>query len=246
MVAAFVSAILCSLDGFQNPREIKSFLLRQKVEVEALCLCKKSFEWGTFRTTYQGPNKIHWGIGPKSFYLDESLYLVDHLGMGSTSKVYRALTPDGYNCVVKMYVKRRGNNKIVLSKRVFDKEAKKAVAQEVNAYKAIYGDELSGYVWQQELNGLQCVIHPYFKHPDKKDRINLLDRIRVRLVNCFAKCDKALSTSDQVWRHIGWFNDKLYLFDLADLAFDAAGDVNNHIERLRLRAQASDDTDASG
>jgi hypothetical protein len=207
MVAAFVSAIFFSLDGFQNPREIKSFQLDQKVEEEALCLNKTSFEWGTFRTTYQGPAKKGWFRYPKS------LYLVDHLGMGSTSTVYRALTPDGYNCVVKIYVKRRGDDKFVLSKRDFDNEANKAVAREVKAYKTIYGDELSGYVWQQKLNGLQCVIHPYFKHPDKEDRIGLLGKIRARLNDCFAKRGKAFATSDQVWRHVGWFKGKLYLFD---------------------------------
>jgi hypothetical protein len=70
MVAAFVSAIFFSLDGFQNPREIKSFQLDQKVEEEALCLNKTSFEWGTFRTTYRGPAKKGWFRYPKSLYFD--------------------------------------------------------------------------------------------------------------------------------------------------------------------------------
>jgi hypothetical protein len=240
MIAAFVSAIFCSLDG-------KSFELNQKVKEEALCLSKTSLEWGTFRTTYQGPAKKVWA--PWGYYYYPKFYLVDHLGMGSTSKAYLALTPDGYDCVVKIYVKRRGDDKVVLSKKVFDKEANKAVAREVNMYKTIYGDELSGYVWQQKMNGLQCVIHPYFKHPDKEDRIDLLDKIRTRLIDSFANRGKAFATSDQVWRHVGWFNKKLYLFDLADLEPGGAGDVDNHINRLRLRhtgTQAPDDTDASG
>jgi hypothetical protein len=144
--------------------------------------------------------------------------------------VYRALTPDGYDCVVKIYVKRRGDDKIVLTKKAFDDEANKAFAQEVKAYKTIYGNELSGRVWQQKMNGLQCVIHPYFKNPDKEDRIGLLVQIRARLIG-----HGAFATSDQVWRHLGWFNDKLYLFDLVDLVPGGAGDVDNHINRLRSR-----------
>jgi hypothetical protein len=115
---------------------------------------------------------------------------------------------------------------------------------------------LSGYVWQQILNGVQCVIHPYFKHPDKEDRIGLLDQISDRLNDCFAIRGKAFATSDQVWRHVGVFNDKLYLFDLFDLKPGVADDVEKHINRLRLRlrfrhtvptgTQALDDTDASG
>jgi hypothetical protein len=226
VVAAFVCAIFCSLDGIQNPRQIKSFELKEQVEENALYLNKKSMEWGTFRATFKGPAK-------KSVRLPK-LYLIDYLGMGSTSKVYRALTEEGYDCVVKIYVKRRGDNKVVLTKKVFDAEAQKAVAREVKAYKTIYGDELRGYVWQQKLNNHQCVIHPYFKHLDKEDRIKLLEQIRTRL-NSFAKCGKAFATSDQVWRHVGLFNDKVYLFDLADLESGNADDVENHIKRLRFR-----------
>jgi hypothetical protein len=162
------------------------------------------------------------------------MYLVDYLGMGSTSKVYRTLTSDGFDCVIKLYVKCRGDNKIVLSKKDFDAVAKSAVAREVKAYKTICGAEFDGYVWQRELKGLQCVIHPYFKHPDKKDRMGLLDQIHNRLEDCFATHGKAFAASDQMWRHVGWFKDKLYLFDLADLENSGTADyVDNHIERLR-------------
>jgi hypothetical protein len=157
MVAAFVSAIICSLDGFQNPREIKSFIKDQEVEVEALCLSPKSHKWGTIRTVYKGPMKRKRGRTPK-------LYLVDHLGTGSTSKVYRALTEDGYDCVVKMYVQRRNADKIVLPLNEFTRIAKKKVQKEVNMLKMIYKEELEKYVWQQTFEGVPCVIQPYFKH----------------------------------------------------------------------------------
>jgi hypothetical protein len=52
-----------------------------------------------------------------------------------------------------------------------------------------------------------------------------------------------------VWRHVGVFNYKLYLFDLDDLEPCVADDVEKHINRLRFRhtgTQALDDTDASG
>lgn len=146
LVGAFVSAIFCSLDGFQHPRVIKSFRLNQKVEEEALCLDSNSHEWGMLRTTYQGIKKKKWWSSPP-----KSLYLVDHLGKGTTSKVYRALTEDGYECVVKVYVKRRGDDKKFLSKNEFDANAKAAVTREVQMYKTIYGGELKGYV---RLDGL--------------------------------------------------------------------------------------------
>ena len=239
LVAAFVSAIFCSLDGFQNPHEIKSFQNNQRVEVEALCLDNNIHTWGTFRTIYQGHKKTtFWAGNPKQ------LYLVDQLGVGTTSKAYRALTPDGYECVVKMYVKRRGDDKKRLTKKEFEANAKAAVTREVQAYKNIYGDELKGYVWQQTLDGMCCVIHPYFKHPDKNKRFDLLPQIEDRLRACFVGRNKCFATSDQAWCHVGWFNGKLYLFDLADLETHTGSPgqlVQNHINQLRARHRDAGD-----
>ena len=236
MVAAFVSAIICSLDGFQNPREIKSFEKDQKVKVEALCLSPKSHKWGTLQTVHKGPmiNRTWNKMARKK------LYLVDHLGTGSTSKVYRALTEDGYDCVVKMYVQRRDANKTVLTKKEFTSIANAAVTKEVKMLKQIY-KELKEYVWQQTFEGMPCVIHPYFKHPDNTEREDLLPKIKERLLKCFSIRNDfyAFAPSDQAWRHVGFFNEKLYMFDLADLeSRDIAESeelVNRHIAELRRR-----------
>jgi hypothetical protein len=234
MVAAFVSAILCSLDGYQKPREIKSFQKDQKVEVEALRLDSKSYSWGTFRTTYLGPMEKN-----KNKKIKE-MYLVDHLGTGTTSKVYRALTEDGYDCVVKMYVQRRVDKKL-LKEKEFKKKAKSAISREIKAYTTIYGEELKNYVWQQTLNGMCCLIHPYFKHPDENKRgPELREKILARLRQCFKKKKTCFffAESDQSWRHIGCFKEKLYLFDLGDLLEEkqkGKADVlfKEHIDRLR-------------
>jgi serine/threonine protein kinase len=189
-----------------------------------------------FRTTYQGHKKKSWVQSWVPWTIPKQLYLVDHLGTGSTSKVYRALTPDGFDCVVKMYVKRRDDDKSILDKSEFDKNAKAAIAREMKAYTKIYGDELKGYVRQQTLNGMYCLIHPYFKHPEKDSRIDLLPQISKRLLDCFVKGNQLFATSDQVWRHVGWFNDKLYLFDLADLETytgNAVKLVEDHTKQLR-------------
>ena len=117
IVAAFVSAILCSLDGYRKPRAIKSFTSQQHIQLEALCMKSTTYDWGVLKTTYQGPCtysiRKRWKLlqmitGP------QTLFLVDHLGTGTTSKVYRALTEDGYDCVVKMYVKRQDDDKKIL------------------------------------------------------------------------------------------------------------------------------------
>lgn len=252
IVAAFVSAILCSLDGYRKPRAIKSFTPKQNVQLGALCMDSKSYSWGTLNTTYQGPCTYSirkpWKLlrmitGP------QPLYLVDHLGTGSTSKVYRALTGDGYDCVVKMYVKRQDDNKKILNKKDFDKNGKKAIDSEFKAYRKIYGAELHEYIWTEKLNGLHCLIHPYFKHVEKHRRRDTLPLISDRLKKLFLSKDKskyyAFHENDQLWRHIGWFNDQLYLFDLGDLkecSSDVLDDmVQSHHDRLMSRLLSSSD-----
>lgn len=194
--------------------------------------------WGTLQTTYKGPKELKERIGP--------LYLVDHLGTGSASKVYRALTLNGHECVVKIYVMRKDEDNKILTDEVFQKNAKAAIKREYKAYNDIYGKELEGYVRMIEFNKLHCLILPYFKHVNKSQRTSLLSStVRQRLELFHNKRRKkfyAFHKSDQLWCHIGWFNRKLYLFDLGVLEERALVKknglidlINSHCERLKAR-----------
>jgi hypothetical protein len=243
IVEAFVSAIICSLDGFQKPRGIQKLTLQQDIVVECLRMDSESYSWGTLRTKYRGPKKLQEGDAPPKL-----LFLVDHLGTGSTSKVYRALTLDGYDCVVKMYIKRQDDDKKILTEKKFRDNAKAAITKEYEAYQKIYRDELKGYVWMQELNGMYCLIHPYFQHLEKNQRAIQLPVTIPERLSLFRTTTKnvqndgafyAFHKSDQLWRHIGWFNGKLYMFDLGNLEqheLNKSHDlIHLHCETLRAR-----------
>ena len=128
----------------------------------------------------------------------------------------------------------------MIRKSCFDKNGKKAIDRELKAYRKIYGAELQKYVWKEMLNGLHCLIHPYFKHVEKNCRRDTLPLISERLKKLFLSKDKtiyyAFEEDDQLWRHVGWFNDQLYLFDLGDLkecSSDVANDlIKSHHDRL--------------
>ena len=111
--------------------------------------------------------------------------------------------------------------------------------------KQIY-KELKEYVWQQTFEGMPCVIHPYFKHPVKTKREDLLPKIKERLLKCFitSRLFYAFALSDQAWRHVGFFNEKLYMFDLADLESCNLADrevlANSHVAELRRRGKIAE------
>mmetsp|Transcript_13851 Transcript_13851/g.26076 ORF Transcript_13851/g.26076 Transcript_13851/m.26076 type:complete len:372 (-) Transcript_13851:1861-2976(-) len=241
LVTAFVSAILCSLDGYQKPHAINCLERGQDIHLEALCMDEDSYSWGMLKTICQGPLKM------KSHgCCDSKLYLVDHLGTGATSKVYRALTEDGYDCVVKMYIKRLNDKKEQLTQAEFDDNGKVAITKEFNAYIEIYGDELKDFVWTQTLYGLHCLVHPYFKHVEKSHRQGLKSLLSERLKLFLPKDSDqfyAFDESDQLWQHIGWFNGQLYLFDLGDLqrcpSQEADDKIRSHCDRLMSRLGAN-------
>jgi len=247
LVAAYVSAILCSLDGFQTPRGIHKLTLEQHIQVDCLKMMIGNCLWGTLQTTYKGPKKVEDDDKREGAY-PESLYLVDHLGTGNTSRVYRALTSDGYDCVVKMYIKRQDDDKKILTAKDFNKITETAIDREYKKYKEIYGDELKGYVWTQVLNGLHCLIHPYFQHVEKTQRPVLLSSMIPKRLKLFDSANNekfyAFHKSDQRWRHIGWFKDKLYIFDLGDLEEHTLKEegkqaeywIERHCERLEARS----------
>ena len=213
MVAAFVSAIFCSLDGLQRHRDMNRLLHRgQYLKVGAVSLKSSDYQWGELETIYREP------LTYRRFKKEGStLYLVSSLGTGETSKAYRAVTINGYECVVKMYVKCRDDGKEIFDEKTFDRIAAQAVAKEVKAYNEFY-PELNWYVWKEVLNGFSCVIHPYFKQPKAEEQNDLLlEPIRGRL-QLFGKKKMKFPLYHHPWHPVGFFEGKLYLFELGHLA----------------------------
>lgn len=81
---------------------------------------------------------------------------------------------------------------------------------------------------------------------EKSSRIETISLISERLKLFLPKyTDKfyAFDESDQLWRHIGWFNGQLYLFDLGDLQEcppqEADDKIRSHCDRLMSRISAN-------
>ena len=230
LVSVFVVIIIQALTGFYVPKPLQKFSEQnQTVEVNCIRMTKKGYKWGKLCTTYQGPFT-------ERKHLKRNLHLIHCIGNGSTSKAYYAITEDGYDCVVKIYVQSNDEQGKLKRKDQFRKDSKKCVSNEKKNYSNIYGKDLC--VETRTLNGLDCVIMPFFTPiPVVKRGDNiLLQSIQQRLQQ-IAEKKMAFRDDDQQWQHVGCFADKIFLFDLGDLeqcVDTAAAKVSacNHYNKL--------------
>ena len=137
LVPACVNAINCALQGYEKARSIDELSNGQELKRFALELGKNKYTWGLLSTNYIGPY-----VEPRkrrnTFFDSMKWCIIDFLGNGSTSKAYHALTVDGRDCVVKMYVRKVDDEGILIDKKTYEKNAKAAVKREVDNFRKIY------------------------------------------------------------------------------------------------------------
>ena len=98
LVSTFVIIILQALKSPYVPKVLKLLQVNQRIDVACIQMTEIAYHWGKLCTTYKGPL-----ISEEN--LSDTMYLIRCIGSGSTSKAFYAITQDGYDCVVKMYVR---------------------------------------------------------------------------------------------------------------------------------------------
>jgi hypothetical protein len=172
-------------------------------------------------------------------------YILDFLGAGSTSRAYRAIDANGRECVLKFYVRRYDNNEF-LSPKQFRKAGLKAVEEEVANYHKIYPD-IKHLVSAIKVKDIHCVVHPFFIHTTDRSA-EVLEEIGQCLDDNFKEKPLGFGDDDIAWRHVGRYNGKVYLFDLADLqpkqeAWETYR--TSHIDKLRTRIAGATEAGAT-
>jgi hypothetical protein len=213
LVGAFVVIILKSLTGFHIKKPFRTYTIGQLILTDCIQMTPKTYRWGELRTQHHGPCEDR-----RIWPLHTTFYLLHCIGSGSTSKAYYAVTKDGNDCVVKIYLQSHDENGKLKDSAQFKSDSKMFVKNEKKNYQKIYGDVLCKYVHVRKLNRYHCVILPFFEPISTVDRSNItvLNSIKKQLQR-FVDHKMAFRDCDQKWRHIGRFNNEIYLFDLADL-----------------------------
>jgi len=172
------------------------------------------------------PLAYEWGIlsacvGKEIGEKNESCcyYLVNIIGMGSTSKLFYALDSNGLPCVIKMFIKQtRKENQGVekkLNMKEFKQEAKKKMKLESDNLKKLY-PVLKDMVKERTILGFHCVVMPFFSPLKQEERMRNKEKIK-KVLERFHGANLQYAEGDLRWRHIGWYKEEIILYDLADL-----------------------------
>ena len=188
--------------------------------------------------------------GPWTKFTDEKReYVVTSLvGVGSTSRCWGAVIVDDntcYSCVVKYWIKiwdPEANE--YLQKNAIEKESGDSSQREVDNYNNVYSDlfftENQVCVGRQVINGVWCVVLPFFEPVKKEERtiktlIEIMEVLRRQFYRKDLKRSYQFKESDRRWKHAGYYRQNLkseqrqtVLFDLADLDIIENATLENH------------------
>ena len=207
-----------------------------------LCVSTNSYDWGSLNLTIG--ERIGKGTArTASQRIASDYYIVGFLGRGSTSNVFLALNSSGNVVAVKMYVK---NSRIGLerNRKDFDAWAEQKTKNEAKNLVSL-NPCLAGKVMATKLWGMFCVVMPFFKPIEKKERAATLTKIEAALKR-FKNSNKKYSDCYVRWRHIGIHTDKerkdhVVLFDLSDLEEATDGDDFVSIVVTTLKERIGDE-----
>jgi Skp family chaperone for outer membrane proteins len=212
LVPLLYTAILCAVtDSPQKQSKLQIPLFENEVLKDRETLKMES-----------GPKQYGWVLLSATVgqQIDRNncYYMIDIIGMGSTSKLFYALHSSGKPCVIKMFVNQTimGENGERLMKNGWKKVAKGKTIIEKENLENLY-PSLKGEVRVEKILGFHCVVMPFFPPLKNNDeRLDSENEIKQVLKRFHEKKLQYLDC-DLRWRHIGRYKDEIILYDLADL-----------------------------
>jgi hypothetical protein len=212
LVPLLYTAILCTVtDSPQKQSKLQIPLFENEVLKDRETLKMES-----------GPKQYGWVLLSATVgqQIDRNncYYMIDIIGMGSTSKLFYALHSSGKPCVIKMFVNQTimGENGERLMKNGWKKVAKGKTIIEKENLENLY-PSLKGEVRVEKILGFHCVVMPFFPPLKNNDeRLDSENEIKQVLKRFHEKKLQYLDC-DLRWRHIGRYKDEIILYDLADL-----------------------------
>jgi hypothetical protein len=224
----FVNCILCSILGSYSAAFIPTCLETNKIlkDQVALKLTSKTFEWILVDAIVKGPLPVLKGkssfIGLaqqltraiSDMFFEPTVYAVSAVGVGSSSKAFRIITKDGHEGVAKVYyILKHDKSYMIMEKKEFLDSARRSIDAEHQVFRATY-PQLP--VQKVTLHGHPSLLMPYFQpvQPQLKWKDSVIGQLK-NLKN--RKSSLRYHPEDVPWRHVGLYENNLYLFDFNDI-----------------------------
>jgi hypothetical protein len=142
------------------------------------------------------------------------VYAVSAVGVGSSSKAFRIITKDGHEGVAKVYyILKHDKSYMIMEKKEFLDSARRSIDAEHQVFRATY-PQLP--VQKVTLHGHPSLLMPYFQpvQPQLKWKDSVIGQLK-NLKN--RKSSLRYHPEDVPWRHVGLYENNLYLFDFNDI-----------------------------
>jgi hypothetical protein len=212
LVPLLYTAILCAVNAIPHKQSKLKIPLLENEELKECKTLKMGSGW----------RQYDWGhlsaaVGQK-IDGENCYYMMDIIGIGSTSKVFYALHSSGKPCVIKMFVNRaiEDKNGETFSKEHWIKVAEEKTKTEKDNFDNLY-PFLRGEVKVEMILGFYCVVMPFFRPlKNKAERQGRENEIK-QVLKRFHDNNLQYLDCDLCWRHIGYHNEEIVLYDLADL-----------------------------
>ena len=234
LFSVMVNTILCGLHGSTRVAKIPTLETNERVIKTALKLDSYGYEWVNLDAVVRGPlpnpTFLRKFLGSLGFANPRPLYAVSVAGIGSTWKVFRVITSDGYEGVAKIYVKKHDDKKRELPKKEFDCNAKVSVNKELEVFKSVYPDIP---VSKAVLHKHQSLLMPFFK-PICSEYGTYKDAIKEHLQKLNLKGEHlAYEDEDMCWRHIGLYGkeENIQLFDFNNMREIPQHEVDDQVSK---------------
>jgi len=205
--------------------------------------CALVNETGLFWTNLPSAVKFDYYNFPASS--SKLFYLWKDLGRGSKGRVFLACNSAGKACAAKFFLL----DQTLLHRQEDFPEARKAERErqlatrkiaadlECSRWTEAYHGEFSNQVRVVKLNGLWCLLMPYFDPIPQPDRESVLHTVKTILSDFKKNKGLRYADDDLWWRHIGMRDGKVFLFDLGSLESDDASkpDIDAQISELKAK-----------
>jgi len=159
------------------------------------------------RKTLRGPAKNTW----RDVIFSQQFYLVTKLSIGSCCNIFRAVTSDGFDCVVKMYIREYNDDNSSITD--FKRLGAAQVEREAEVYKLVYS-ELRSFIWTEELCGRPCLILPFFEDVCEACQMDEVTTIADLYNEKFLANRTGITKEKACWDHVDRFKERLYIRDI--------------------------------